>query len=262
VGGFSATAACGRRVRLDMSSNGLRDATLTPPGVPSDKQDRAAGQPRACRPLPSRPCDRVGVVVADSHPLYLESLERNVRLRPEFELLGVAEGPELLDVLEATRPRVLVVDHTTIGIDRRELLGRAGAASRVLLICTDPEPEEIYASMADGASGYLAKDCPRQELCETIAALARGEERLGVSIQPAIASAIRLRESVPRDFLTDREREILLLMCDGLSAPAIGERVCVSLPTVKTHQHHIFEKLGATERAMAVAIALRRGLIE
>jgi two-component system nitrate/nitrite response regulator NarL len=205
---------------------------------------------------------RVGVVVADSHPLYLESLERNVRAWPEFELLAVADGPELLDTLQATRPHVLVVDHTTIGIERGELFACAAACSRVLLICTDPQPAEIYTAMADGASGYLAKDCPKQELCHTIAALGRGEERLGVSVQPAIASEIRLRETVPGDFLTDREREILLLMCDGFSAPAIGERLCIGLPTVKTHQHHLFEKLGASERAMAVAIALRRHLIE
>jgi two-component system nitrate/nitrite response regulator NarL len=81
-------------------------------------------------------------------------------------------------------------------------------------------------------------------------------------VLPALGREIRLREAAPADILTEREREILLLMCEGLSAPAIAERMNLSLSTVKTHQAHLFEKLGANERAMAVARAFRRRLIE
>jgi two-component system, NarL family, nitrate/nitrite response regulator NarL len=263
VGCSSATAAYGHRVRVAITVGAPAIATLTPAGAESNGHDQdAVGERQRPRRVLARPAGRVGVVVADAHPLYLESLERNVRAWPEFELLAVAEGPELLDTLEETSPRVLVVDHTTIGIDRDELFDCAGRCSRMLLICTDPEPAEIYDAMADGASGYLAKDCPKQELCHTIAALGRGEERLGASVQPALAKEIRLREVKPREVLTAREREILLMMCEGLSAPDIGRQLCIGTPTVKTHQHHLFEKLEASERAMAVAHAFRRHLIE
>jgi two-component system, NarL family, nitrate/nitrite response regulator NarL len=231
------------------------------PAAASNSGDDPAAAGSLDRPLPARP-GRVGVVVADSHPLYLEALERNVRAWPEFELVGAAEGPAVLELVAATKPDVVVVDHTTIGVDRAELLEHICRHSRVLLICTDPEPAEVYSALAGGASGYLAKDSPKHELCRAIAALARGSEIIGSSVQPALASEIRLRETAPRDFLTDREREILLLMCDGLTAPSIARRLCIGLSTVKTHQSHLFEKLGATERAMAVARAFRRHLIE
>lgn len=263
VGCSSATAAYGHRVSVAITTGAPAIATLTPAGVQSNGHGQGAvGEVRRPRRVLARPAGRVGVVVADAHPLYLESLERNVRAWPEFELLAIAEGPELLDTLEEISPQVLVVDHTTIGIDRDELFECAAGCSRMLLICTDPEPAEIYDAMADGASGYLAKDCPKQELCHTIAALSRGEERLGASVQPALAKEIRLREVKPREVLTCREREILLMMCEGLSAPEIGRELHIGLPTVKTHQHHMFEKLGKGERAAAVAAAFRQGLIE
>lgn len=252
AGGLPTPTASAAPSCANVLSNGHRNGGSHNGDVVPQLRDRLA----------LRASERVGVIVADGEPLYLESLEQNVRRWPEFELLAAAEGPELLDILELASPRVLVVDPTTIGIEREDLFKCASERTRLLLMCTRPRPAEIYSAIAAGASGYLAKDCPKLELCHTIAALARGQERLGASIQPVLAKEIRVREARPSEVLTGREREILMLMCKGMSAPDIGRELHLGLTTVKTHQHHLFEKLGASERAEAVYLAVSRGMIE
>jgi two-component system nitrate/nitrite response regulator NarL len=210
----------------------------------------------------ARGSGRVGVALADPDPVYRIGLERIVRAWPEFELLACAESDALIDVLPVLNAQVLVVDHTTIGMDRSELINRAGPHARLLLMCTRPEPAEVYTALADGASGFLAKGCSEKEVAHAIAALGRGGKRIGASVQRALGQEIRLRTLGAGDILSAREREILLLMCEGLSGPMIAKRLCVGLTTVKTHQHSMYEKLGATDRAMAVARAFRRHVIE
>jgi two-component system nitrate/nitrite response regulator NarL len=204
----------------------------------------------------------VSVLVCDAHPLYRDALERTIKGWPEFALLHPDGGETLCETLERLQPRVLVIDPATSGVDRTELLSRAGERTRVVMITSSPKPAEIYDALEDGVAGYMAKDCPARELCDATAAVARGEEILGASVQAALASEIRLRAAAPRDFLTEREREVLVLIAGGLSAPEIGRRLTIGTATVKTHLSHIYERLGAADRAEAVAIAMRRGLIE
>jgi two-component system nitrate/nitrite response regulator NarL len=208
------------------------------------------------------PTGRVTVLVSDAHPLYREALERTIKSWPEFALLTPNAGETLYQALERAEPRVLLIDPATAGVDRTQLLDCAPDSTRVLIITCNPVPAEIYTSLANGAAGYLGKDCPAREVCDAIAAVARGEEILGASIQPALASEIRLRAVGSGAYLTDREHEILVLIADGMSAPEIGRQLTIGTATVKTHLHHIYERLGARERAKAVATAMRRGLIE
>lgn len=216
-------------------------------------------QPRGVGARPGR----VSVVVVDAHPLYRDALERTVKAWPEFELLTPPEDKRApIESLEQLQPDVLILDPTTISVDRRELLTRARDRARVVFISASPQPAEIYTALEAGAAGYLAKDCPAREICDAIAAVARGEEILGASIQPALASEIRLRAVGPREYLTEREHEVLVLIADGMSAPEIARRLTIGTATVKTHLHHIYERLGVRERAEAVATAMRRGLIE
>ncbi len=202
------------------------------------------------------------MLVADAHPLYREALERAVKAWPEFALCTANEGEALNQALERVRPRVLLIDPTTTGVDSARLLASAAEHTRVLFISSTPEPAQVYTALEAGASGYLGKDCPAREVCDAIAAIARGDEILGASIQPALASEIRLRAAAPRDFLTDREREVLVLIAEGMSAPEIARRLTIGTATVKTHLSHIYERLGARDQAEAVAVAMRRGLIE
>jgi len=209
---------------------------------------------------------RVRVLAADSHPLYRDGLTRAIRERPELELVGQArDGREALAAIGSEQPDVAVIDPALTGLSGEQVLnavGRDGLRTRVVMLAAEPDPGLVYAAIAKGAAGYLTKDADARELCDAISAVARGRTVLAPQLQAGIATEIRLRSIDERPLLSEREREILKLVAGGLSAPAIGRRLCLATPTVKTHLHHAYEKLGVAERAAAVAEAMRRGLLE
>ena len=208
---------------------------------------------------------RVRVLAADRHPLYRDALTRAIRERPELELVGQArDGREALDAIGSEQPDVAVIDRTLAGLSGDQVLnavGRDSLRTRVVMTA-EPDPELVYAAIANGAAGYLTKDADARELCDAIAAVARGRTVLSPQLQAGIAGEIRLRAVDERPVLSDRERQALELVAEGLTAPEIGRRLCLATPTVKTHLHHVYDKLGVAERAAAVAEAMRRGLLE
>jgi two-component system nitrate/nitrite response regulator NarL len=158
-----------------------------------------------------------------------------------------------------------VIDQGLTGLSGEQILnavGRDGLGTRVVMIDAEPEPRAVYAAIARGAAGYLTKDADARELCDAISAVARGTTVLAAQVQSGIAGEIRLRAVHDRPFLSDRERQVLKLVAEGLTAPQIGRRIHLSTATVKTHLAHVYEKLGVAERAAAVAAAMRRGLVE
>lgn len=120
----------------------------------------------------------------------------------------------------------------------------------------------MYRAVASGAGAYLSKESTRERICDAVAAVARGEVVLSAEVQAGLASEIQIRERDGRPALTPREHEILVLTADGQSAPAIGGQLHLSQSTVKTHLKSLYEKLGVSDRAAAVAEAMRRGLLE
>jgi two-component system nitrate/nitrite response regulator NarL len=114
-----------------------------------------------------------------------------------------------------------------------------------------------------GAAGYFRKEADRDAILNGIAAVAAGRTAIEPELQAGVFDQIRLRGTGDdRPVLTVREREVLALMAEGLSGPQIAEQLIVALPTVKTYQTRLYEKLGVSERAAAVAEAMRRGLLE
>jgi two-component system, NarL family, nitrate/nitrite response regulator NarL len=208
----------------------------------------------------------VRVLAADGQPLYRDAVARAIRERPELELVGQAcDGREALEAIGAAQPDVALIDRTLAGLSGKQILNavvRDGLPTRVVLIAAQPEPCEVYAALADGAAGYLTKDADARELCDAITAVARGKTVLASELQSGVAGEIRLRAPHDRPVMSDRERETLTLIAEGLSAPQIGRTLHLSTATVKTHLQHIYEKLGVSERAAAVAEAMRRGLLE
>jgi two-component system nitrate/nitrite response regulator NarL len=209
---------------------------------------------------------RVRVLAADSHPLYRDALTRAIKERPELELVGQAcDGREALAAIGSQHPDVAVIDRGLAELNGEQILnavGRDSLPTRVVMIAAEPDPGLVYEAIANGAAGYLTKDADARELCDAISAVARGKTVLAAQLQSGIAGEIRLRAVDERPFLSDRERQILKLVAEGLSAPQIGKQLCLATPTVKTHLHHVYEKLGVAERAAAVAEAMRRGLLE
>jgi two-component system, NarL family, nitrate/nitrite response regulator NarL len=212
------------------------------------------------------PTKAIRVLTGDSQPLFRDAVARTIRQRAAFELVGeVADGRAALDAIIALRPDVAVLDLPLPTLDGDRVLRavtRDGLPTRILFLCTGPSPDRAYRALEDGAAGLLTKHASADQLCEAIGAAARGEIVLAHEVVGGVAHEIRLRGSSGRIRLTERERAILRLIADGRSLPAIARDLHLALTTVKTHVSHLYEKLGVSERAAAVAEAMRRGLLE
>jgi len=211
--------------------------------------------------------ERVSVLVADDHPIYREGIVRAIKDRPELELVGEAgDGRQALEQLRRLTPQVAVLDIRMPGLDGTQVLAamrREGLPTEVLFLSAFMEPELAYKTVAAGAKGYLSKESSRQEVCEAIVTIARGGTALAAQAQAGLAEQIQERErSGGPPQLTAREQEVLRLVSDGYSAPDIAKQIHLSTTTVKSHLHSLYEKLGVSDRAAAVAEAMRRGLLE
>lgn len=206
------------------------------------------------------------VYVSDDHPLYREALARTIRGRPEFDLVGASsEGRTALEEIKRLSPDVAVLDMWMPGLDGVALvqaIKRESPTTRVVMVSPDEDSDHVYQALSAGAEAYLSKTAESEEICRTVAAVARGQTRLAPTIQTQLLHQIQSRAPGPGPRLSPREREILALTAEGCSAPDIGTRLHLSTATIKTHQQHLYEKLGVSDRAAAVAEAMRRGLME
>jgi two-component system, NarL family, nitrate/nitrite response regulator NarL len=210
--------------------------------------------------------DRTRVLVADDHPLYREGVVRAIKDRPDLELVAECDdGRSALDEIKRLKPDVAVLDVKMPSLDGTAVLNaveRDGLATRVVFLSAYVDGAVVYSAIAGGAAAYLSKEADRRQICDAIAAVARGETILAPEAQAGIAREVRLRREEDRPALTAREQEILELTAAGRSAPQIAGELFLSTATVKTHLQHLYEKLGVSDRAAAVAEAMRRGLLE
>jgi two-component system nitrate/nitrite response regulator NarL len=209
---------------------------------------------------------RVQVLVADDHPVYREGIVRVFAQRPEFELVAaVGDGAEALDHIRRLQPDVAIIDlrlPDMDGIAVVDALAREGLPTRVVIVSAYEDSATVYRAIASGAMAYLQKACSGDTLAETVLAVARGETVIPPALQSGLASEIRSRrDRAVLPTLTQREVEVLRLTAEGLSAPEIAAQLFVGVTTVKTHLQHVYEKLEVSDRAAAVAQAIRRGLL-
>jgi two-component system nitrate/nitrite response regulator NarL len=210
----------------------------------------------------SAPATTIRVLAADDQPLYLEALARLVRQRSYLQLVAEArDGTAALVAIRRAAPDVAVIA-AALPARVLEAVVRERLPTRVLVLAGDDRFDGAYAAIARGARGYLSKLATPEQLDEAIRRVAGGHVVIAPDAQNSIADAIRLRADRGRGGLTRREREILALMSEGLSARQIGDRLQVGTSTVKTHMLNLYDKLGVSERAAAVAQAMRRGLLE
>ena len=207
----------------------------------------------------------IRVVVASGEPLFGDAVERVVRQCARFQLVGGgSDGRAALERLRALRPDVAVLGPSLGGLDSGRILGRLkteAIPTRVLFVDDDFDDGTTYDLVGEGAAGVLTKTISPEQLREAILAAAAGRDFLAGATLAAVTREIRLRNHAARPILSNREREILQRIADGENGVAIARAMHLGLSTVKTHRTHVFEKLGVSDRAAAVAVALRRGLI-
>lgn len=210
--------------------------------------------------------DRLNVLIADDHPVYREGLARAIRERPDLELVAVCEdGRDALEQISQLGPDVAVIDVRMPGLDGLKIVAavsRESLHTKVILLTGFEDSTAAYRALAAGAAGYVSKASDNMELCDSIVAAARGETVIAPQFAAGIASEIQMRETTERPALTRRENEVLSLLAEGRTAQKIGDELHLSEATIKTHLHNLYEKLGVSDRAAAVATAMRWGLLE
>jgi DNA-binding NarL/FixJ family response regulator len=210
-----------------------------------------------------RVSDPIGLLIVDDHPVVRDGLSGMFASTPEFSVLGQAgDGAEAVRLAEALRPDVILMDLRMPGLDGVAAiteLARRGVAARVLVLTTYDTDSDVLAAVEAGATGYLLKDAPRAELVRAVRAAANGEAVLAPSVAARLMS--RVRTPGPQEPLSSRELEVLELVAAGNTNREAAARLFISEATVKTHLLHIYEKLGVSDRAAAVAEAFNRGLL-
>jgi two-component system, NarL family, nitrate/nitrite response regulator NarL len=207
------------------------------------------------------------VLLADDHPVYLDGLAAAVERASDLELVGSCRnGEEALNRIREDPPDVAVLDLRMPRLTAHAVLAALAADGPlpcpILVLSVHVDGDEVHECISLGASGYLAKDADRSEICDAIRSVVRGRTVLSEAALSSMASELQQRRTTdPGLLLTGREAEVLHLLATGASAPEIAAQLHLSQATVKTHLHNMYAKLGVSDRAAAVAEGMRRGLI-
>jgi two-component system nitrate/nitrite response regulator NarL len=210
---------------------------------------------------------QVRVLLADDHPVYREGLAEVLQRRAELEIVAqAADGREALDAVRRLDPDVAVLDLDLPGLDGMAVLDTMQREHRRTLgvvLSAYHDSSRVYRSIASGARAYLVKTARASAIGDAVVAVARGQSVFPPELQTGLASEIRMRSDLAdRPLLSPRELDVLRLAADGLSVGEIATQLHLSAATVKSHLQHVYEKLEVSDRAAAVAQAMRRGLLD
>ncbi|MEV0567567.1 response regulator transcription factor [Dactylosporangium sp. NPDC049742] len=213
----------------------------------------------------------IRVLIADDQALVRSGFRMILEARDDLEVVGEAsDGEHAIRLVEQTRPDVVLMDVRMPGLDgvaaTERLTGRPGAP-RVIILTTYDLDEALYAALRAGASGFLLKDVRPADLVEAIRVVARGDALLAPSATRRLLDRFAATDVTPPaphgalEQLTEREREVLMLLARGATNAEIAERLVVTEATVKTHVSSILRKLGVRDRVQAVVLAYDLGLV-
>jgi DNA-binding NarL/FixJ family response regulator len=204
----------------------------------------------------------IKLLIVDDHPVVRDGLRGMFAGDDRFEVLGEAgNGHEALTVARHVQPDVVLMDLRMPGLDgvaTIKALREQGSTARVLVLTTYDTDSDVLPAIRAGATGYLLKDTPREELFRAVSAAHRGESVLSPSVAGRLMGELR---SPAREPLSRRELEVLTLISRGSTNRETATRLFISEATVKTHLLHVYAKLGVRDRAAAVAAAFERGLL-
>jgi DNA-binding NarL/FixJ family response regulator len=205
----------------------------------------------------------IRLLIADDHPVVRDGLRGIFEAASEeFEVAGeAANGREAVDRAAVLEPDVVLMDlrmPEMDGVTAIRRLAERGVTARVLVLTTFDTDSDVVRAIEAGATGYLLKDSPPEELLRGVRAAARGESMLSPSVATRLLGQVRAPAQEP---LSQRELDVLGLIARGASNRDAAGRLFISEATVKTHVLHIFAKLGVNDRAAAVAVGFERGLL-
>ena len=204
----------------------------------------------------------IRVLIVDDHPIVRDGLQGILASHPDFEVVGqAANGAEAVRQTQALRVDVVLMDLRMPemgGVEAIKMLRTRRPDTHILVLTTYDTDTEVLSALEAGATGYLLKDAPREDLIRAVKAAHRGESTLSPAVASRLVGRVRGAQA---GALSPRELEIIKLIADGANNREAAAKLFISEATVKTHLLHIFEKLGVRDRAAAVAEAYRRRLI-
>jgi len=209
----------------------------------------------------------IRALIVDDHPLFLEGIGMLVERLDGIELAGRCDsGQAGLDSLVEDPPDLVVLDFQLgdmTGLDVLNRINERRLDTRVLFVSGRLQGDDAYQLVEAGAQGIIEKDASFDEIADAITRVARGESVLSPRVQAAVMAGVReRRDRAPIASLSDRELEILHGLARGLNAPTIAGELGLSASTIKSYLQRVYEKLGVSDRAAAVAEGMRRGLID
>jgi DNA-binding NarL/FixJ family response regulator len=204
--------------------------------------------------------EHIRIFTVDDHPLLRGGIAALIASQADMVLAGqAATGLEAVQQFRVHQPDVTLMDlrlPDMSGIEAIIAIRADFPRARVIVLTTSDGDVEIQSALEAGACGYLLKTMPPEDLLDGIRLVHAGKKRIPLEISS------RLAEHMADDKLTEREMEVLRLVASGDRNRDIAQKLCISEFTVKVHVQHIIEKLGANDRTRAVAIAVRRGIIQ
>jgi len=221
----------------------------------------------------ARPPERLRVMVADDHALFRRGLQMVLEAEPDIDLVGEAsDGAEAVEKSQELMPDVILMDvrmPKRSGIEAASQIKDLLPHVKILMLTISDEEADLYDAIKAGASGYLLKEIPIEEVADAIRSVWAGQSRISPSMASkllnefaAISKASGDRSQIPAPRLTDREMEVLRLVAKGMNNRDIAKELYISENTVKNHIRNILEKLHLHSRMEAVVYAVREKLLE
>ena len=212
--------------------------------------------------------DAIRILIVDDHPVVREGLSGFLKQDKDFEVVGEAKnGLEAIEQATKLKPDVILMDLQMPVLDGAEAMRRILSENqdiKFIVLTTYDTKEDILKSIEAGAKAFLLKDAPRQQVCEAIRAVYRGESLLQPTVASKVVSLVAelSQRQQPPDTLSERELQVLKLMAKGMSNKNIALELFIGERTVKAHITNIFQKLGVSDRTEAVTQALQKGIIK
>ena len=209
---------------------------------------------------------RIEVVVIDDHPFFRDGVSRGLTNSGLITVVAEAEnGRDGLAAIVEHKPQVAVVDYQMPDLDGiavTQAVVRDGLPTKVLLLSAITDSPVVFRALEVGASGYLSKDARRAEIVDAVLSVAQGRTVVPPELAGSLAPEIRMRAQPAGPVLSEREMQVLKGFARGLSIPQLAKELYNGASTLKTHTQRLYDKLGVSDRAAAVAEGMRRGLLE